>query len=274
MGTTTTRHRAKRRPTVASAAAHSSIGLTPPGRQTNEDLFRAWKEHGDERAREALLQRFLPLARKLARRYASGSDTLDDVTQVANMGLLKAIDRFDADRGKAFAAFAIPTVLGEVRRYLRDHSWSVHVARGAQERSMEVRKAIDELEGGSGHPPTVQELAQYLEIEQSEVLEALEVVQARRATSLDAPPDDDPAGASRLERLGGPDANYERVERWLSAGPAIESLSERERSILAMGFIGEMTQVEIGAQLGVSQMQVSRLMRRALERAQQVAATG
>lgn len=264
MGRTTTL------PQGPSRVGKSALTLTE--RRSNEELFRAWKEDGDERAREALLRRFLPLARKLARRYASGSDGLEDVTQVANMGLLKAIDRFDADRGKAFAAFAIPTVLGEVRRYLRDCSWSVHVARGAQERSMEVRKAIDELEGASGHPPTVQELAQYLELEQAEVLEALEVVQARRATSLDAPPDDDPTGATRLERLGGADANFERVERLLSASPAIDALSERERSILAMGFIGEMTQVEIGARLGVSQMQVSRLMRRALERAQQVAA--
>ena len=273
MGTTTIVKQASRKP--PAGVSTSAIGLAaPPANQTNEDLFRAWKEHGDERAREALLRRFLPLARKLARRYAGGSDTLEDVTQVANMGLLKAIDRFDADRGKAFAAFAIPTVLGEVRRYLRDCSWSVHVARGAQERSMEVRKAIDDLEGSSGHPPTVQELAQYMEIEQSDVLEALEVVQARRAVSLDTPPDDDPTGASRLERLGCADANFDRVERRLSACPAIESLTERERSILAMGFVGEMTQVEIGAQLGVSQMQVSRLMRRALERAQRVAADG
>lgn len=269
MGTTTTD--LNRRP---SAKSRATSELTPADQRTNEELFVACKQHGDQRAREALLRRYLPLAKKLARRYASGSDALEDVTQVASMGLLKAIDRFDPDRGKAFAAFAIPTILGEVRRYLRDCSWSVHVARGSQERSMELRKAIDALEGATGHPPTVQELAQYLEIDQAEVLDALEVVQARRAASLDAPPEDDPLGASRLERLGDYDANFERVDRRLSAAPAVETLTERERGILAMAYIAEMTQVEIGARLGVSQMQVSRLMRRALDRAQQVAAAG
>lgn len=274
MSTTTCVAPVGQRSSTHSPAMHTGTGLGPPRRTSNEQLFAAWREDGDRRAREALLERFMPLAKKLARRYASGSGTLEDVTQVANMGLLKAIDRFDPERGKAFAAFAIPTILGEVRRYLRDCSWSVHVARGSQERSMELRKAIDELEGATSHPPTVHEIAIYLELDQEEVLDALEVVQARRAASLDAPPDEDPTGSTRLERLGGLDGNFDRVERALSAFPALGALSRRERSILAMGYLGEMTQVEIGARLGVSQMQVSRLMRRALERAQQVAAEG
>jgi RNA polymerase sigma-B factor len=267
--------------TIEHGAPESAFGVGPPCASalgtrglSEAQLFARWTEHGDQRAREEILERFMPLAKKLARRYARGSEAVEDVTQVANMGLVKAVDRFDPSRGKTFAAFAIPTVLGEIRRHLRDFTWSVHVVRGAQERSMDLRKAVDALESENGRPPTVHDLAQYLEIDHSEVLEGLEVLEARRATSLDAPAEDDPANASLLDQMGAFDANYELVDQRLSALPALAGLTEREREILVMAYLGELTQVEIGARLGVSQMQVSRLMRRALERAQGIAAAG
>jgi RNA polymerase sigma-B factor len=273
MSTTTTRiqeieHDAPKG-AVGTGPCTSALGVRG---LTEAQLFARWSEHGDERAREAILERFMPLAKKLARRYARGSESVEDVTQVANMGLVKAVDRFDPSRGKTFAAFAIPTVLGEIRRHLRDFTWSVHVVRGAQERSMDLRKAVDALESENGRPPTVNDLAQYLELDHHEVLEGLEVLEARRATSLDAPAEDDPANATLLDQMGAYDRNYDLVDRRLSALPAIEGLNDREREILAMAYLGELTQVEIGAKLGVSQMQVSRLMRKALGRAQDIAA--
>ncbi|HEY1833459.1 MAG TPA: SigB/SigF/SigG family RNA polymerase sigma factor [Solirubrobacteraceae bacterium] len=237
---------------------------------SERELFARLHETGDQHARELLVERLMPLARRLARRYANSSETLEDIVQVANLGLVKAIDRFDPELGKPFGAFAVPTILGEIRRHLRDCTWSVHVTRSAQERSMATRQAIEVLQSETGHMPSVQELAQYMEVDQEQVLDALCVMQARHSTSLDAPLEEDSEATPRLERLGGDDAGYEQVERRLAAAPALECLEERDRRILTMGYIGEMSQAEIGAEIGVSQMQVSRLMRRALARAQAV----
>src|SRR6202161_4027299 len=138
--------------------------VSVPGRMDTDELFARWQEHGDRRAREELVERFLPLARNLARRYAGAREPFDDLLQVASLGLVKAIDRFDIDRGAAFSSFAVPTILGELKRYFRDLGWSVHVPRGAQERALKVQEAQERLTTRTGRPPTVHELAEYLEL--------------------------------------------------------------------------------------------------------------
>src|SRR5438270_6327968 len=148
-------------------------------------LFVRWQEHGDRRAREELIDRFLPLARKLARRYAGPREPFDDLLQVASLGLVKAIDRFDASRGTAFSSFAVPTILGELKRYFRDLGWAVHVPRGAQELALKVEEAQQQLTARTGRPPSMPELAEYLELSIEEVLDALETASAQHCVSLD-----------------------------------------------------------------------------------------
>src|SRR5947209_1728968 len=168
-----------------------------PGRTGNQKLFIRWQQHGDQRAREELVDRFLPLAPNLARRYAGAREPFDDLLQVASLGLVKAIDRFDVDRGAAFSSFAVPTILGELKRYFRDLGWSVHVPRGAQEQALKVQEAQELLTTRTGRPPTVNELAEYMEFAVEDVLDALETAAAHHASSLDAPREDgdDESGA-------------------------------------------------------------------------------
>jgi len=226
------------------------------------------RARGDAAAREALLSRFLPLARSLARRYANSSVPNDDLVQVASLALLKAIDRFDPDRGHGFEAFAVPTILGELRRYFRDSAWAVHVARGAKERAHDVQEATEQLSASHGRSPTVQQLAQYLELSQEEVLEALQTSESFVATSLDAPlqSGEEDSETTIGGRLGADDPAYERVENIIALSTAVGHLSDDERHLLWMRFGAGMTQVQIGHRLGVSQMQVSRLLRATLDR--------
>src|SRR5580693_6455993 len=154
------------------------------------ELFTRWQEHGDRSARDELVTRFLPLARKLARRYAGAREPFEDLLQVASLGLVKAVDRFDADRGTAFSSFAVPTILGELKRYFRDLGWSVHVPRGAQERALKVQEAQERLTTRTGRPPSVADLAEYLELSLEDVLDALEAAAAHHSASLDAPRED------------------------------------------------------------------------------------
>src|SRR5438876_12300006 len=155
-----------------------------PDRVESDKLFERWQKHGDERARAELVKRFLPLARNLARRYAGAREPFDDLLQVASLGLVKAVDRFDIDRGAAFSSFAVPTILGELKRYFRDLGWSVHVPRGAQEQALKVQEAHERLTTKTGRAPTVDELAQYLELSVEDVLDALETAAAHHSTSL------------------------------------------------------------------------------------------
>jgi RNA polymerase sigma-B factor len=236
-------------------------------RDASGEVLFARRAAGDVAAREALVRRFLPLARSLARRYANSSVPNDDLTQVASLALLKAIDRFDPERGHGFEAFAVPTILGELRRYFRDAAWAVHVARGAKERAHDIQEATERLFASHGRSPTVQQLAQYLELSQEEVLDALQAGQSFTASSLDAPlqsheeDDETTLGA----RIGAEDSAYERVENVIALSSAVSHLSEKERDLLRMRFGAGMTQVQIGRRLGVSQMQVSRLLRATLE---------
>jgi RNA polymerase sigma-B factor len=231
-------------------------------------LFERWQNSGDQRAREELVNRFLPLARNLARRYAGAREPFDDLLQVASLGLVKAIDRFDVDRGAAFSSFAVPTILGELKRYFRDLGWSVHVPRGAQEQALKVQEAHERLTTKTGRPPTVPELAEYLELSIEDVLDGLETAAAHHSASLDAPREDGSGGepGTLVDVLGEEDRRYELVDETITISVAARQLSARERRVLGLRFVDDMTQTQIAQEIGVSQMQVSRILRRALNR--------
>jgi RNA polymerase sigma-B factor len=244
--------------TSRSAAAHGGAG--------EQQLFSRWHEKGDREAREALVSRFMPLARSLARRYDRSSEPFDDLLQVASLGLLKAIDRFDPARGHTFPSFAVPTILGEMRRYFRDSGWSVHVPRGAQERALKVRDAQERLANERGRAPTANQLAQYLEVDIEEVIDALQAIRAYEALSLDAPrPGAEDDVMAYGDSMGEEDARFELVELDATITAVLEHIPPRERLILRMRFVEDLTQTEIAARVGISQMQVSRLLRRSLE---------
>ena len=234
-------------------------------RETEARLLREYHATGDERIKRELVERLMPLARSLAMRYRGGPEPVEDLVQVASMGLVKAIDRFDPDMGRPFAGYAAPTILGELRRHFRDHVWSVHLPRGLQERTMAVRDAIEDLTDRTGRSPTVSQVAERLEISDEEVLEAMEAGDARKTVSLDAPraqDESDPVGL--IETIGETDASYEGVDAQDAARAA--DLDDRELAVLRMRFGRDMTQVQIAERIGVSQMQVSRIMRRALKK--------
>jgi RNA polymerase sigma-B factor len=238
-----------------------------PRVNSSAKLFERWRRFEDRRARDELIERFLPLARKLARRYASSGEPYDDLVQVASLGLVKAVERFEPDRGFAFTSFAVPTIVGELKRYFRDSSWALHVDRGAQERARKITEAQREIAARAGRPPRVDELALYLEISQEEVLDGLQVADAYDALSLDAPiAGDDAEPSTRLDILGCDDDELARVDQQATLFAAARHLPKREREILFLRFSEDLTQSEIAARLGVSQMQVSRLLRRSLHR--------
>ncbi len=248
------------------ATATPSLGLSRGAAEDSVQLFARWQQQGDAAAREALVQRFMPLARSLARRYDRSSEPFDDLLQVASMGLLKALDRFDAQRGFSFPSFAVPTILGEMRRYFRDCGWSVHVPRGDQERALKVREAQETLTNERGHAPTVNQLAVYLELDVEQVLGALQATHAYEALSLDAPRAGAEEDATTLgDAMGLEDERYELVELDATVVTALRHIAARERAILHMRFVEDLTQTQIAARLGISQMQVSRLLRRSLD---------
>lgn len=238
-----------------------------PGRLDTNELFAQWREHGDRRAREELVERFLPLARKLARRYAGAREPFDDLLQVASLGLVKAVDRFDPSRGTAFSSFAVPTILGELKRYFRDLGWSVHVPRGAQEMALRVEDAYQKLTVKNGRAPSVGVLAEYTELSIEDILEGLETAAAHHSVSLDAPHDDGEGGSGTLaDTFGEDDERFELVEASATIAAAARSLSARERRVIILRFVEDRTQTQIAEIIGVSQMQVSRILRAALEK--------
>ncbi len=233
--------------------------------QTSQ-LFVRWQQHRDQRAREELVARFLPLARKLARRYSGAHEPFDDLLQVASLGLVKAIDRYDTERGTAFSSFAVPTILGELKRYFRDLGWSVHVPRGAQEMALKVEDGRQRLMTRTGRPPSVQELAVYLELSVEQVLEALETVGAHHTASLDSPREDgDEESGTLADAFGQIDERFELVDAKVTISEAARHLGARERRVLLLRFVEDLTQSQIAEMIGVSQMQVSRILRRALD---------
>jgi RNA polymerase sigma-B factor len=252
----------------------SAVRQPDPVAPRPEHLLHDSRRSRDRAAREELVVRFLPLARDLARRYARSSVPSEDLVQVASLALVKAVDRFDPDRGTTFQAFAIPTILGELKRYFRDSAWAVHVGRGAQERALAVGEANELLTNRLRRSPTVSEISAYLELSEEEVLDGLQASQAFATTSLDAPPPSAEEGDDRSveSELGSEDERYALIDDKLAVAGALCSLSKSQRRILHLRFIEELTQSEIGAQLGVSQMQVSRLLQRSLAQLRTLAA--
>jgi RNA polymerase sigma-B factor len=230
-------------------------------------LFRRLRRSGDGAAREALVRRFLPLARRIARRYSHVTEPQEDLVQVASLALVKAIDRFDPGRGASFQAFAVPTISGELKRYFRDAAWSVHVPRRAQERALAIDRAAETLTNGLGRPATVEELSGHLGCSVEDVLDGLNAGRSYEAVSLEAHVGMDEDGDLTVAgTLGEEDERYELIEAQASLAGSAECLPDLERRVVRLRFGGELTQSEIAARVGVSQMQVSRLLRRALER--------
>jgi RNA polymerase sigma-B factor len=248
-------------------AATSMFGA-PASAAGAGELFERWRRHRDRRARDALIERFLPLARKLARRYAVSNEPYDDLVQVASLGLVKAVERFDPGRGYAFSSYAVPTIVGELRRYFRDAGWALHVDRGAQERARRISDAQQKIGSTKSGPPTVGELSEFLECTSEEVIDGLQAAKAYDTISLDAPRVSGGGGdaaISRLEAIGDEDQRLNSVDDQATIFAAAQHLPRRERQILYLRFGEDLTQTEIADRIGVSQMQVSRLLRRSLK---------
>ena len=242
-------------------------------RETERLLLVRYHEEGDLAAREELVERFLPLARDLALRYTYTDEPFDDLLQVASLGLIKAIDRFEPGRGTKFTSYAAPTILGELKRHFRDKGWSLHVPRDLQERTLGVSRAMEALSKELGRSPKVREVAEHLGCSAEQVLEAQEAAASYEAASLDAPAArDDGESASLVDMLGGEDHAYELVEDREAIASTWHSLPEVERKVVELRFMHDLTQREIGEQIGYSQMHVSRLLRRALTRLERAAA--
>jgi len=232
-------------------------------RVDDQTLFREWHADRDRGAREELVQRHLGLARKLAARYARANEPFDDLFQVASLGLVKAIDRFDPERGIAFSSFAVPTIVGELKRHFRDKGWSLHVPRGTLELALRVQEATTALGSKTGRSPTVDEIAEHLQVGTEQVLDALEALAARHAASLDVPVDDSgDDSATRHETIGAEDDGYAAIDTSASLADAVRRLPMVDRRVFMLRYRYELTQNEIAEQVGVSQMQVSRILRR------------
>jgi RNA polymerase sigma-B factor len=225
-------------------------------------LLRRWHVEGDVAARERLVEQMLPLARSLARRYANKGEPLDDLEQVASVGLLKAIDRFDLGRDVKFATFAVPTIAGEIKRHFRDRGWMLRVPREVQELNARLARTREAFTRDRGRSPTVEELAVAARSGVEQVVEALAAGDAYRMMSLDEPFGD---GAGPLDALGEPDEGFERTEQRLMLRRGFDELAPREREILRLRFFEGLTQREIADLVGISQMHVSRLIRRSVE---------
>jgi RNA polymerase sigma-B factor len=233
---------------------------------TDGELFERLRG-GDTRAREQLVERYLPLARQLARRYQRAEEPLEDLVQVASLGLLKAVDRFDRGRDVAFSSYAVPTILGELKRHFRDRTWSVRVPRDLQELALRVDRAVTQLSAGQRRSPSVAQIAEVVGASHEHVLEALEAAAAYRAGSLDAPRSaQGEEGETVADGLPDEERGYLRAEQRATLEPLLARISERERIVLQLRFGEDLMQAEIGERIGVSQMQVSRLIRQALAR--------
>ena len=217
-----------------------------------------------EQIRGALVELHLPLVEYLARRFRNRGEWLDDLTQVATIGLIKSIDRFDLERGVEFSTYATPTIVGEIKRHFRDKGWAVRVPRRLQELKLSLTKAIGELAQREGRAPTVSELAAHLQMSEEDVLEGLESANAYSTVSLDAPDSGDEDAPAVADSLGIVDDALEGVEYRESLKPLLEHLPPREKKILLLRFFGNLTQSQIAAELGISQMHVSRLLARTL----------
>jgi RNA polymerase sigma-B factor len=236
--------------------------------------FEAFAESRDPALRDDLIEAHLGLAEYLARRFANRGEPLDDLVQVASLGLVKAVERFDPGRGLEFTTFATPTIVGELKRHFRDKGWAVRVPRRVQELHLRVTRVVDDLALELGRSPTVQEIAVRAGTTEDEVIEAIDAGSAYRSTSLDAGRTDDDESPGLLGQLGGLDPELSRAERRASLSPLLTGLPEREQLMLHLRFYEGMTQSEIAKRLGISQMHVSRLLSRSLQTLREAAETG
>ena len=250
----------------------SSVGSAAGAGMTDAELFAAARD-GDPAAREALIRRFLPMAGRIAWRYRRGGEPLDDLVQVASVALIKALERFDPDRGVPFSGYAVPTIVGELKRHLRDTRWAAYVPQRMRERALEIDRAAESLRRVYGRSATVEELAEEAGIDSAEVTDALTAATAYDALSLDSPAygSQAEAGSTVLDSLGADEQGYENVEYAVTIAPALRALPARQRVILGLRFRDDMTQAEIASRLGMSQMHVSRLLRQALARLREAA---
>ncbi len=258
--------------TDSASTPESAEDLPSPGMDEQladeKALLRRYAKDRSPVVREELAARFMPLARRLASRYAGGAEPFDDLVQVASVGLVKSIDRFDPERGTAFSTFAVPTILGELKRHFRDRGWSVHVPRDVQERILKVERALTELPSRLGRAPTIADIAERLEVTSEQVLEAMHASQGHHSVSLDASSSmaDGEEPAPLRERIGSEDIGFDTVEYGVAIGPVLADISDRDRKILHLRFAEDMTQSDIAERVGVSQMHVSRILRQTLER--------
>ena len=226
-------------------------------------MFARLRTSGSPASREEAVRRYLPLARGLARRYHYTGEPMDDLEQVASIGLLKAIDRFDPARGYAFKTFAVPTILGELKRHFRDRTWAMRVPRQLQALTVQLERARDELTSAIGREPTVAELSAGLGVDEEMLLQALDLALAYHTLSLDGPPSTDAEGEPE-DGPGGLDDGYARAEDRAVLAPLLATLPAQAAEIVALRFYEDLTQDEIALRVGVSQMQVSRVLRHSL----------
>jgi len=244
----------------------------PPGdgdrARLDRRLFARYSDEHDPVDRDAIVERFLPLARQLAARYQRPEEPFDDVFQVACFGLIKAVDRFDAERGVAFSSYAVPTIMGEIKRHFRDRTWAVRVPRDLQDLALRVDRVADELTREIGRAPTVDEVARSIDADPDDVLEAMQASSAYRATSLETPRSggDDEPGDTLGDSVGITDDGFAQAEQRAILHALLRSLTPREREVVRLRFEEDLTQAAIGERIGVSQMQVSRVLRQALAR--------
>jgi RNA polymerase sigma-B factor len=249
---------------------------TPPNNRAEEDraLFSRYLDQRDPVDRDALVERFLPLARQLARRYQRPEEPFDDIFQVACFGLVNAVERYDLDRGVAFSSYAVPTIAGEIMRHFRDRTWAVRVPRDLQDLALRVERTARDATVRLGRAPSVAEVATATGLAVEQVIDAMEAASAYRASSLDIPPagaEEDPR-ASFGDSLGAADKGFAGAELRADLGALMRALTRRDRLIIRLRFEDDLTQAEIGARLGISQMQVSRLLRKAIAKLRQAAA--
>ena len=260
------------RPETASAP-HEPAGTPNPTPRASEDarLFERYQRTGDQAARDEIVARFLPLAKRLARRYAENAE-YDDLVQVASFALIKAIDRYDPERGISFSTYAVPTIVGELKRYFRDYTWTRAGAARSARSALQVYRVSDRLTGTLGRSPSAGEIAEALNTSVESVLEALQTVSAKRPDRLDAPSEYED------DERGGPiatfeDDGFEIAEASATMAPLLSRLTPREQQILRLRFEHDLTQSEIAALFGISQMHVSRILRRTIAELQALAET-
>jgi RNA polymerase sigma-B factor len=239
------------------------------GRPDDADVERLFARMPDPRAREEIATRFLAFAEYLARRFGGRGESLEDLTQVATIGLLNAIDRFDPAREVQFSTYAAATIVGELKRYFRDKGWALRVPRRLQELAVQVNRALPELTQTLGRSPTIPELAAHLGVETDDIADALDAVQAYSTSSLDTPMGEE--GKAPIDSLGGEDPSMALLEEWSSIAPAVASLPSRDRRVLYLRFFRGLTQSEIAEDVGVSQMHVSRILTQTLEKLRRAA---